>query len=413
LTEAARLETGEPGPAAAEPSRSYSRFRWVVLGLTTCLQLGMSVPQQTPAAIGPVLTRELGLSGAELGLLTSAIWGGMLLGMLPSGILVDRFGERRVIAFGGGALTLLVLAASFAPSFPVLFGILLLAAIGASAGSPGGTKALAAWFPVWQRGTAMGIRQTGVTVAGVLAAVILPPVAVRFHWDAAFRVAAALVLASCLIFTLFYREPGGTRPPFSLDLRALAWNRTFVFATIYSWMFMGALGCSVTYFGVSLNQEAGLPAVQAGLALAVLQVGGIAGRLGWGFAADRAGRVGPALVLSAALSVAACAAMARVQGHVAVPLLVGLAFLLGLATMGWNALYMTVVSGVVPVEKAATAIGAGLTVSFTGMFGIPPVFGLIADARGGYPAAWAALAVWAALGTLVATQVRDRRGTSR
>ena len=52
------------------------------------------MPQQTPAALGPILVHTLGLSGAELGLLTSAIWGGMLFGMLPFGILIDRFGER-------------------------------------------------------------------------------------------------------------------------------------------------------------------------------------------------------------------------------------------------------------------------------------------------------------------------------
>jgi hypothetical protein len=51
------------------------------------MQIGMSMPQQTPAAIGPVLTEALELSRAQLGLLTSAIWGGMLLGMLPFGLL--------------------------------------------------------------------------------------------------------------------------------------------------------------------------------------------------------------------------------------------------------------------------------------------------------------------------------------
>lgn len=388
---------------------SYSRFRWVVLGLTTTLQLGMSLPQQTPAAIGPVLTRELGLSRAELGLLTSAIWGGMLLGMLPSGLLADRFGERRTIAVGGLALGLLVIAASYATSFWALFAILLAAAVGASAGSPGGTKALAAWFPPWQRATAMGIRQTGVTMAGVLAAVLLPPIAVAYRWHAAFRVVGLLVLTACLVFTLFYREPAGrVRATARLDFGALAANRTFVFATLYSWMFMGALGCSVTYFGVSLNQQAGLTAVQAGLALAVLQVGGIAGRLGYGLLADRLGHVRPTLVLSAALSVLACGSMAVLPSHLPAPGVATLAFLLGLATMGWNALYLTIVSGVVPVEKAATAIGAGLTLSFTGMFAIPPLFGLLADLGGGYPLAWGVLALWAAAGIAVALRIPER-----
>ncbi|MBO0701817.1 MAG: MFS transporter, partial [Candidatus Dormibacteraeota bacterium] len=73
------------------------RYRWVVLGGATLMQLGVSLPQQTPAAIGPVLIASLRINNAQLGLLTSAIWGGMLLGMIPFGLLVDRFGERRVL----------------------------------------------------------------------------------------------------------------------------------------------------------------------------------------------------------------------------------------------------------------------------------------------------------------------------
>src|SRR5215470_10757128 len=140
-------------------------FRWIVLSLATLMQLGVSLPQQTPAAIGPVLSRSLGLSRAELGLLTSAIWGGMLIGMLPFGMLVDRYGERSMLLAGGALLAGFLLVAS-----------------------------RATWFEPHLRGTAMGIRQTGVTAAGVLAAVALPPIAIVFGWRAAFVAVAAMAL---------------------------------------------------------------------------------------------------------------------------------------------------------------------------------------------------------------------------
>jgi fucose permease len=83
------------------------------------MQIGMSMPQQTPAAIGPVLTEALELSRAQLGLLTSAIWGGMLLGMLPFGLLIDRRGERAVVALGAlGLAAFLLLAAQASYSCP-------------------------------------------------------------------------------------------------------------------------------------------------------------------------------------------------------------------------------------------------------------------------------------------------------
>jgi MFS family permease len=384
-----------------------------VLGLATFMQVGVSLPQQTPAAIGPVLSHALGLSRAELGLLTSAIWGGMLIGMLPFGMLVDRYGERSMLLVGGTLLAGCLVLASRAAGFQPLFLALVPAAIGASAASPGGTRALAAWFEPRMRGTAMGIRQTGVTAAGVLAALVLPPVAIAFGWRAAFLAVAATALVGMVAFVVLYREPAagprGARRP--LALRALLRSRTWLAATVYGWVFMGALGSVVAYLAVSLNQDAGLSPVQAGLLLAVLQVGGIAGRLGFGVLSDRLRSRGRVMTLSAALAVLSCLAMALLgHGAAGAPGLVGLAFLLGLSCMGWNALYITLSAEVVPIQHAATAVGAGTTVTFTGMFLVPPVFGLIADHAGSYAWSWAALGVWAGVGTLVALAIRDGAG---
>jgi MFS family permease len=403
-------------PAApALPVREGGRysFRWTVLGLATLMQVGVSMPQQTPAAIGPVLSHALGLSRAELGLLTSAIWGGMLIGMLPFGMLVDRYGERSMLLVGGTLLAGFLLVASRAASFPALFAALVPAAIGASCASPGGTRALAAWFEPHLRGTAMGIRQTGVTAAGVLAALVLPPVALAFGWRAAFVTVAGMALAGMAAFVCFYREPAVESPVAkrTLDVRALLRSRTWVTATAYGWVFMGALGSVVAYLAVSLNQDAHLSAIQAGLLLAVLQVGGIAGRLAFGVLSDRLGSRGAVMSLSAALAVVACLAMAGLgHGAAGTPVLVGLAFLLGLSCMGWNALYITLSAEVVPVQHAATAVGAGTTITFIGMFAVPPVFGLIADHAGSYVWSWLALAGWAAIGLGVALLVRDRAG---
>ena len=387
-----------------------SRYRWVVLALATVMQVGVSMPQQTPAALGPVLTPALHLSRAELGLLTDAIWGGMLIGMLPFGMVVDRLGERLMIGAGGLALALLFAAASFTSGFLALFLVLVPAAIAASSGSPGGARALAGWFPPGQRGMAMGIRQTGVTAAGVVAAIALPPVALSFGWPAAFRAVAAAIVVVVGVFVLFYREP--PRDPghaiAGFQLRSLLANRSFVAATAYGWIFMGALGAAVTYVALALHQDAHLSVIDAGLVLAVLQVGGIAGRIGWGIWSDRIGSRGSVMGQVGVLAVAACAAMALLaHGRPPLALLVLLAFLLGLTTMGWNALYITLSSEVTP-HRAATVVGAGTTVTFTGMLIVTPLFGSIADHAGSYTPAWLALAAWSALGAVIGFTIRDR-----
>jgi len=193
-----------------------------------------------------------------------------------------------------------------------------------------------------------------------------------------------------------------------LSLRALARNRTFVVATIYAWIFMGALGCSVTYLAVALHEGLGLSAVAAGGYLAVLQLGGLTGRIGWGVLSDRIGSRGGAMVTCACLSVAGCLAMALLRGPAAPLLLALVSFGLGLSTMGWNALYITLSADAVPISGAATAVGAGTTVTFTGMFLVTPLFGLIADHTGSYTVSWLALAAWCGAGVLVGLGIRDR-----
>ena len=48
------------------------------------------------AVVGPDLVAEIGLSAAELGLVTSAYLIAFALFQLPLGLLLDRFGPRRV-----------------------------------------------------------------------------------------------------------------------------------------------------------------------------------------------------------------------------------------------------------------------------------------------------------------------------
>jgi MFS family permease len=376
------------------------------------MQVGMSMPQQTPAAIGPVLTEGLHLTRAELGLLTSAIWGGMLLGMLPFGILIDRYGERSIVAAGAVLLGVFLMLAAQTSSFLPVFLLLLPAAVGASSSSPGGTRAITVWFERHQRGLALGVRQTGVTAAGILSAVLLPPIALSLGWQAAFRSVAVLALLSAVLFAFFYREPdrGGAAERTPLDVRSLLANPSFLRATAFGWIFMGALGAAVAYLTLSLHQQQGLSVVAAGFFLGLLQLGGVVGRVGWGMLSDRLQSRARAMTLAGTLAVVGCLAMAA-SGvmRLPAPLLAAIVLLLGLSALGWNALYITLSAEIGPPARAASVVGLGTTVTFTGMFVVTPLFGLIADRTGSYVPAWIAMAGLAGVGVLISLGVREER----
>lgn len=107
--------------------------------------------------------------------------------------------------------------------------------------------------------------------------------------------------------------------------------------------------------------------------------------------------------------IASCLAMAFAGGGTSLSSVVILAFLLGCSAMGWNGLYLTLLSESVPIHAAATAMGASLTIAFVGMFFASPLFGLVADLTGSYGASWLALAGWVTIEAPLILVVREQQ----
>ncbi len=383
-------------------------YRWVILLLTMLVQSSVSMLQQAPSALGPLLARDLGVDRAQLGLLSSAIIGGMMLTTLAMGLLIDRRGEREVVSWGVAAMAVLVLLSTQAWTFWWLFSLFLLASFGASSSTPGGSKAISAWFPRSQRGLAMGVRQTGIPAGGLLAALLLPPLAVGLGWASALAVGAGVTLLVAFCFAVFFREPPTEEEAESrVSLRSIVGNRRLLTATGYSFVLVGAQWSATVYLTLFLHEEAGVSVVAAGALLAVLQVGGIAGRIGWGAASDRLGRRKPVMVVVGLVAVPTCLTMAFVGQHTPPALLAILVALLGLSLLGWNGLYVTMIAESTSPQAAATAIGAGLTVTNLGSFALPPLFGLVADLSASYRVFWLALAGWVLLGAALGCLVQE------
>lgn len=386
-----------------------SSYRWVILGVTTFTQAGVSILQQVPAALGPVLTSELHITRTQVGFLSSAIWGGMLFTMLLSGILIDRRGERLMVLLGVSSMVVFAFAASFATSFVMLFLLLLVASLGASTSQPGGSKAIASWFPKERRGSAMGIRQTGVPLGGLIGALLLPPVAEQYGWSAGLRAAAGFTLITVVLFALLYRElPSPQVLSAKVGLRSILRNRNFAPSTGYAFLLVGAQGCGTAYLPLFLHQQVGMSVVKAGAMLAVMQVGGICGRIGWGVLSDWLGRRGPVMMLIGVIAALSSVGMMLLRPDTALLVPAVLAFLLGASGMGWQGLHLTLMSESVGVQSTATAMGLSLNFSFIGTFIAPPVFGYIADSTSSFHWSWIALAVWVSAGTLLTLLLREQ-----
>lgn len=99
------------------------------------------------ASISPALTSDFGLDAAQTGLLASVYFLAFAAAQIPVGVLLDRFGPRRVqsvlLIFAVGGAALFGNAAGFAE---LLVGRAMIA-LGVAASLMAGLKAIVTWFP--------------------------------------------------------------------------------------------------------------------------------------------------------------------------------------------------------------------------------------------------------------------------
>ena len=181
---------------------------------------------------------------------------------------------------------------------------------------------------------------------------------------------------------------------------------------IASAIFSAGQVCISAFYVTYLVEAVGLSLTVAGLALAVAQIGGVAGRIAWGALADWSGR--PLLVLAGLAAVAAVGMVLASRLAPGEPTLAihALSLVLGASTIGWAGVVYAEVGRRAPPGRTAEASGGVTAVMFAGIVVGPAIFGLIVRATQSFTIAFIAMASCLAL-VVVALLVRLARGGAR
>jgi nitrate/nitrite transporter NarK len=165
------------------------------------------------AVVGPVLSAELSLGAADLGLLTSTYFIAFGAAQLPLGLLLDRFGPRRVDA------ALLLLAAAGAACFAVGESIGALAVgrgligFGVSACFMASLKSFWLWFPAERQASLTGWIMTSGTLGALVASAPMSALLHIASWREVFLGLSLLTLCVALwIFIAVPDKPSLSRP---------------------------------------------------------------------------------------------------------------------------------------------------------------------------------------------------------
>lgn len=366
------------------------RRRWAVLaigmtGLIASCAFQYGLPFLVPAF------RADGLTLAQAGLLVSAPVFGVLCALVLWGAITDRVGERWVLTAGLAGAAVALLAAAAADRL-IVIGILLFAA-GASAAcvQVASGRLILGWFPVEERGLAMGLRQTGQPLGVGVAALALPVLGARDTSSALIFLAGCCALAAILI-AVGVRD--ARREPAPAVKAASPYRGGYLWRVHLASSLMVIPQFTVAAFAFDyLVSERGWSTGAAGPLLAVAQVGGAGSRLAAGWWSDRAGsRLGPmrSLCLGTGAVLLLLAAGAANGSAVAV---LGV-LLAAVLTVSTNGLAFTAVAERAGQAWAGRALGVQNTAQNICAAATPPVIATVITGVGpisGYPAAFAAV----------------------
>jgi sugar phosphate permease len=378
-------------------------YRWVILAVGTAGQASYAALLVGLSILAPALQDRYELSLTAVGVVLATVSVGAMLTQLPWGFLADRVGERLVMAVGLCGAAAATAAASSAGGFWPLCGLLFLAGASGAGVNAAGGRAVMHWFPAARRGTALGIRQTAVPIGGLLAALVLPHLGLS---EALLALAGALLVTGLAAAALI-REGGAVEElSGGRALGPLRDGRMWRLAS-GSALLVTAQVCIPGFTVLFLHEQHGVSAVSAAAVVALVQVFGIASRIGAGWWSDVVGsRIGPLRLLSLALAVAAelTAAVAVSPLALLVPVLV----VAGTLSMSWNGLSFTAAAEIAGHARSGAALGFQQTALSVAAAVAAPVFAALVSAlswRAGFGLlAIAPLSAWVVLGRLVSRE---------
>ena len=360
------------------------------LAATLAVQTLATMALYSLPTVAPEVARDLHVSGTLVGSFVATAYGvGIISALISPGMIRRYGGVRTTQAVLLAAAGMLALAALGSGVTGLALAVIVLG-LGYGAAAPASTHLLVPQTPQPVFNLVMSLRQIGVPLGGVLAALILPSLALAIGWRGALLTElgpVVLLIAAMEIPRRRWdhdREPGRrVLGPTLLQPFALLREQRFRRLSVAAFVYAGLALCLVAFMTVQLTTVVGMTLVQAGQVLAVYQIAGSLSRPLWGWIADRL--LTPAQTL-AVLGVGMAAA----------------SVLTGFYSAGWpawaviaNALLAGCTSGgytgVGYAEYAALggsrrteATGLGTAIFFAGGMAAPPVFGAAVTAFGGF-----------------------------
>jgi sugar phosphate permease len=381
--------------AAVDASRIGTVRRWSMLAIALTATLCANVFINGVAFLIPTLHAERGLDLAQAGLMSSLPSFGMVATLIAWGYVVDRVGERVVLALGSALTAAAAFAAASVHSLVAIGAFLVLGGMAAASSNSASGRLVVGWFPPHQRGLVMGIRQTAQPLGVGLGALVIPQLAETRGVAVALLFPAIVCAVAAVISAIGVVDP--PRPPRAEahpDDLANPYRGSSTLWRIHAVsVLLVAPQCVVwTFTLVWLMADRGWSAASAGAMVTFAQILGAAGRIAAGRWSDKVGsRLHP--VRTIAIGAAIAMGLLAVTDLLHSPLSIAVMVAASVITVSDNGLAFTAIAEIAGPFWSGRALGTQNTSQLLTTAIVPPVFGALIAAAG-YPLAFALCAVF-------------------
>lgn len=185
------------------PSQRRWRIAWL-LGLGVLVnyfdRVNLSVSHDA-------LITTFGISDVAFGYLSGAYNWTYAACQLPIGVLLDRFGIRRIGRFSTLIWSIASFGAAVTSGLGGFFGARFLLGVGEAPTFPANAKAIGHWFPARERGFATALNDSAAKFASAIGVPLIGMILLKVGWRWSFAMTGFVSFAYFLLFWKVYRDP--------------------------------------------------------------------------------------------------------------------------------------------------------------------------------------------------------------
>jgi len=384
---------------------------WITYGAFYLNRLNLPV-------VFPSLKTELNLTYTQVAFIGSSLMIAYMIAQLPSGLLSDKLGPRKVITIGSLIIVFSNLLFGFSKNYETFILAQFLNGFGQGMGWSPSIKLLANLFSKRERGTTIGLFLTSVPAFSALAYIFSGYLTVNFGWRSAFYTPAIILLAIIGAFWLAVKKNESKYVlnynfPKKDYLGRIELMK--ILSNINVWM--TAISFSTTLFieyGFNmwipsfLVEDVKLPLEEAALIASATPAGGVVGGPLGGFISDKLlkGKRKPVIVLTLAILLASTLMLIYLKQNL---VFLALSLILaGFCIQASGGLFFAYIADALPLKL--TGSGAGFLETIGHAAAVIAIYGVgfLVDLYGSYAYAFLVFSLVSILGFLTSIKMNEK-----